>query len=386
MTSSRRPIALAVALGMLPPLLAPAVPAGAAARCATPAGVYRDAAGWAQRITDPSPIWPLSDGAGELLAVLGTGVDADNGQFRRGQVVAGSDTTDCDGRGTFAAGIVAAAPDPATTFNGMAPGTRILGLRYTQSTDGGASTDEPTPNALAEAIDRAVDARADVILVVVPTSRTSRALDSSVRDAVGRGVVVVSPAVADRPGTLSYPTSLPGVIGVGAHNQAGAPVQGEAGDHLWIAAPGEGLVSTAAGARGGIGQRWGVDDPTYAAAYVAGAAVLIHGYRPASTPAQIRDRLAATANRPPSGKRDPRLGWGVLDVRAAVTAELPGPTASGRPAEVAAPAVVVAAGPADPPARQRLPGILALLGLLGAVLSVLTVTVVRRGRARGWRP
>src|SRR6476469_4092469 len=90
-----------------------------------PAGVYRDAAGWAQRLTDPARIWPLTNGAGALVAVLGTGVDAGNTQFARGQVVAGSDGDDCDGRGTFAAGIVAARPNPSTTFTGMAPGASV---------------------------------------------------------------------------------------------------------------------------------------------------------------------------------------------------------------------------------------------------------------------
>jgi hypothetical protein len=285
----------------------------------------------------------------------------------------GSDTTDCDGRGTFAAGIVAARPNPATTFTGMAPGARVLGIRYTETTTDG-STNGPDPDALAGAIDHAVAAGAGVVLVVVPSLQTSPALETAVRKAVSRGVVVVSPAVADEPGLRSYPTSLPGVIGVGAHNRTGAPIQEETGDYVSIAAPGDALVSTAAGTAGGLGHRWGVHDPAFAAAYVAGAVVLVRAYRPGLTPAQILVRLTATANRPPGGGHDPRLGWGVLDVPAAVSAELPAASPG-----VAVPATVVpAAAPVRPAARPRLPGVLALLGLTAAVLVVVTGSVVGR--------
>ncbi|HYQ66643.1 MAG TPA: peptidase S8, partial [Actinophytocola sp.] len=113
MTGARLLVAIGVLMAVTPPAAAAAV-----RQCAVPAGVYRDAAGWAQRLTDPARIWPLTNGAGALVAVLGTGVDAGNTQFARGQVVAGSDGDDCDGRGTFAAGIVAARPNPSTTFTG----------------------------------------------------------------------------------------------------------------------------------------------------------------------------------------------------------------------------------------------------------------------------
>jgi hypothetical protein len=357
-------------------------PATAAAQCATPAGVYRDGIGWAQRLADPRRIWPLTDGSGQILAVLGTGVDQTNAQFGPGQVLPGSDGTDCDGRGTFAAGVVAARPDSSTTFAGMAPGVKVLALRYTESTGNATSGDGPDPDALAATIGRATDADAGVILVVVPALRTSPALDAAVRNALSRNVVVVSPAVADKPEARSYPTSLPGVIGVGAHDRAGLPVQVESGPHLVIAAPGNDLVSTSAGTGGKLGHRWGVSNPTFAAGYVAGAAVLVRAYRPALDPAQVLERLTRTANRSPAGGRDPRLGWGVLDVQAAVTAE----TAPGASAGTGPPtAVVPAAAPAKPPAHNRLPGVLAVLGVGLAGLAVVAVAVTRRGRARGWR-
>jgi len=360
------------------------LPAAAAAQCAVPAGVYREPVGWAQRLIGAPRIWPVADGSGQLVAVLGTGVDSDNAQFAPGQVLAGG-TGDCDGRGTFAAGIIGAQADPATTFAGIAPGTRILPVRYTQTTTGG---DAVGPDALAGALRRAVDAEATVALVAVAVPASSPALAAAVREALARDVVVVAPAVGDKPGSLSYPAALPGVVGVGAVDRDGAPVQVESGDHVSIAAPGSDLAGTSAGADGGLGHRWGVDEPAFAAAHVAGVVALLRSHRPDLTGEQVVTRLTLTANRPASGGHDPRLGWGVLDAYAAVTAELPagvaGPGAPpvSRPAE----AVRVAPGRVRTGPGDRVPGVLGVAGVILAGLVAAGAVTLRRGRARGWRP
>jgi membrane-anchored mycosin MYCP len=364
----------------------PVVSAGAASAppCVTPAGVYREPAKWAQRLTDASDVWPLADGEGQLVAVVGTGVDPSNPQFADRVTTLGASGDDCDGRGTFAAGIVAAQPDPATTFAGVAPGARLLGVKYTEATSGGAGA-EPDPDQLAAAITASVGGGATVVLVVLPAYRTSPALESAVRDAVAAGAVVVSPALSQKAGVRSYPTSLPGVIGVGAVDEAGAAVQQEAGDYISLAAPGADVVSTSAKTDGKVGHLWGLEDspPVYAsAAFVAGAAALIRSYHAGLTPEQVLDRLIATANRPPSGGRDSRLGWGVLDVPAAVTAELTDPSRRDlRPSTV-----TPAAAPAVPAPHDRAPGWLAVAGVVFGVLAIVGVRLYRRGRAAGWRP
>jgi membrane-anchored mycosin MYCP len=355
-----------------------AVPAraDAAAQCATPAGVYRDNVGWAQKLVDPARIWPLADGSGQVVAVVGTGVDKTNAQFGSDQIP--STVDDCDGRGTFAAGIVAAKPNAATTFTGIAPGAKISAIRYTQATDGSGG-DGPDPDALATAITEAIRDGATVVLVAVPASRSSRALDTAVAGALARDVVVVSPAAGTEAGVRSYPTALPGVVAVGAHDRAGAPVQAESGAYLSIAAPGADLVSTSAGADGELGHRWGITDPTFSAAYVAGVVALLRAYRPALEPADVLDRLIATASRPASGARDERLGWGTLNAYAAVADELPGGAAEPLSAGFAAPETVGA------PADRRPAGVLTILGVAMAALLAITLAVIRRGQARNWR-
>jgi hypothetical protein len=303
--------------------------AQAAAQCANPTGPYTGQLPWAQRLLDPPRIWPLATGTGQLVAVIGAGVDGANAQFAPGQVLAalevtpggGSGTADCDGRGTIAAGIIAARKNSQTAFSGIPPDVRILPIRYRGSE--GNSSDGGNPGALAAGIDAAVQARAKVILVAVPAVSDSPALASAVSRATVSGAVVISPAAATQQGARSYPTATPGVLAVGSVNQAGDAAQAESGDYIGISAPGAELVSTSAGADGALAHRFPVTDPVLATAYVAGAAALVRAYRPELTSDQVVPRLTLTANRPPSGTRDPKRGWGLLDAYAAASAEIP---------------------------------------------------------------
>ncbi|MEV6877783.1 S8 family serine peptidase [Amycolatopsis sp. NPDC051128] len=380
----RFPAALAVAglvaLGL--PVSAAAAPQ---AQCANPSGTYSGAVPWGQRLVDPARLWPLTRGDGQLVAVLGTGVDGRNSQFAPGQLEggAGTERTDCDGRGTIAAGIVGAQPDPSTTFAGVAPGAHLLPIRYLN----GSSSDGGDPGALAGAIDTAVNRHAGVILVAVPAAFDSPALSEAVTRARSAGAVVVSAASATQQGARTYPTATSGVLAVGSVNPAGEPVQTEAGDHVGVAAPGAELVSTSAGANGAVAHRWPVTDPGLAAAYVAGVAALVRAYHPGLTGDQVVTRLTLTAHRPPSGGHDPRLGWGVLDAYAAVSSTLPADVSppGAVPAAVPVPAVVPAAAPARRPSDVTA-GTIALAGVALAAAAGVTVAAVRRARRRHWRP
>ncbi|HEY0698471.1 MAG TPA: S8 family serine peptidase [Micromonospora sp.] len=389
------PVGARLVLGVLVGLvgaLAWTPPVGAApSGCARPVGVHTAAPTWATELLGPSRTWPLTTGSGVRVAVLGTGVDADNAQFRRGQVETGRDvltnragaTDDCDGRGTFAAGLIAARPDERTTFAGLAPGVSVLPVRYTQSTRQGDG--EVDPRRLAAAIDVAVAARARVIYVVLPAVRNSAELRAATARAAAADIVVVSPAVPGSPGrgATSYPTALPGVLAVGAFGPDGAVVSGEAGPYIGVAAPGRGLLSLSAGAGGALVHSPVVDDPVFAAAYVAGTAALVRAYRPELRAADVVRRIEATANRTAVEGRHPQLGWGMVDPYRAVTAE----GVEEAPGLVGGSTRPVAAARADTGTgndRRVVP--LALGGLTAALLIGIGTAVARRGRARGWRP
>ncbi|GAA2844313.1 S8 family serine peptidase [Crossiella cryophila] len=347
-------------------------PVAAAQQCAAPAGNYTGPVNWAQRLIGAERVWPLTDGAGQRIAVVAPGGVESAGQLA-GRVREAQ--SDCDGRGTFAAGIIAAPTDPGTTFAGIAPGSQVLSVRVPLG----------DPDSLAAGINRAVEGGATVIAVVSPSASGSGALSAAVRNAFSRNVVVVASAAGDKPGSRTYPGALPGVLAVGGIDANGSPVSAEGGEHISLAAPGSDLVSVSAGGRG---HRWGVGAPAFAVAYVAGAAALVRGYRSELTVEQVRTRLLVTASGA-GGAHDPLLGWGVLDAYSAVTAELPegiaAPVVGERPSAGPKPTVVIAAGPARTPRQDRLAGALAVLGVLAAGVAVVATAAARRGRARGWR-
>ncbi len=362
----------------------PTIANAANGSCVQPQGVYTKGTPWAQNLIDAPRIWPLSTGSGVTVAVLGTGVDPNNAQFAPGAVKPAISSTsgiggsaDCAGYGTFAAGIVAAQPNPSTTFAGTAPGAHILPVRYT---DTGPSNEQGAdPVALATAITDAVNAHASVILVAVPATTDDPALRAAVRAADAAGDVVVAPAIANQDGQSSYPAADPGTISVAALNESGAAARSESGA---IGAPGADLVGMAANSGGAVGQVWSLQDPSFAsAAYVAGVVALMRAYPPLSglTPDQIANRLSATASKPANAAN---LGAGIVNAYAAVTAELPAANGksdlSNRPVQVAA--ANNATGPAD-----RIAGLIAILGVLLAGLIVVAARSIRRARARGWR-
>jgi hypothetical protein len=313
------------------------------------------------------------------VAVLGTGVDAGNAQFSRGQVGAGVDltgsrqpaNTDCDGRGTFAAGIIAARVNPATTFSGIAPDATILPIRYAQTAEqNGAAID---PNQLAKAIQSAVSAGAKVVCVVVPPTVDSPMLHAAVVKARAADAVVVSPVATAQAtnGERTYPSTDELVLSVAAVAADGSAVSTQTGGYIDVAAPGKALTGLAAGAGRGLGHVWPVDDPAFAAAYVAGVVALLRSYRPSLSAAQVMRRIELTA----AGKQDARLGFGLVNPYAAVTAEGVDATASppaAQPQRVEPARVASSTGP------DRTAAVAAIGGVVLAVALALGTAVARR--------
>ena len=87
---------------------------------------------WAQQEFRPARLWGFTRGAGQVVAVVDSGVSATapalSGAVLPGlnAVTGGPGDTDCIGHGTFAAGIIAARPAPGAGFAGLAPAARIL--------------------------------------------------------------------------------------------------------------------------------------------------------------------------------------------------------------------------------------------------------------------
>lgn len=268
-------------------------------------------------------LWSQATGAGVKVAVVDTGVDADNPQLKEALLPGGEDfvgktdgTKDTVGHGTEVAGIIAAREAPGTGFSGIAPKAKILPIRYT----GGDSGEAGTAADMIKAIRYAVSKHVDIINISSDTAdkNSPAELRAAVENAVQEGIIVVAAAGNDGKGgkyEKTYPAAYPGVVAVGASDRNNERAEfSQSGHFVDIAAPGVGMVSTVPN-----GGQCVVDGTSFSAPYVAGVLALMEEkYGDDWTNQEIIARLKQTADRPGPG-HDAQLGWGVVDPVAALT-------------------------------------------------------------------
>ncbi|MGV0743579.1 type VII secretion-associated serine protease mycosin [Mycolicibacterium sp. XJ870] len=328
---------------------------------------------WANDYLRLAEAQKFATGAGVTVAVIDTGV---NGSPRvpaepGGDFVdaAGNGMSDCDAHGTMTASIIAGRPAPTDGFIGVAPDARLLSLRQTSVAfqPKGARQDPNDPNttqtagsirSLARAVVHAANLGAQVINISEAACyKVTRRIDESSLGAainyavnVKGAVIVVAAGNTGQdcsqnpppdPSTPSDPRGWkqvqtivspawydPLVLTVGSISQNGQPSNfSMSGPWVGAAAPGENLV--ALGYDGApINATPGEDGPvplngtSFSAAYVSGLAALLKQRFPDLTPAQIINRITATA-RHPGGGVDNYVGAGVVDPVAALTWKIP---------------------------------------------------------------
>jgi membrane-anchored mycosin MYCP len=370
---------------------------------------------------DLQAVQALTRGAGQRVAVIGTGVSPHR---RLPHLIGGGDyvssgdgTRDCDGSGTVIAGIIAAAPSPADdTFSGVAPAATVIGIRQSSTRFGTVS--DPSQlgvgdvDTLAAAVRTAADLGASVInvssmaCVPVESELDDRALGAALAYAVDvKNAVVITaagdtgdagkcPAQSDETSVAVSPAWYDDyVLTVASVNADGVPSTFSLpGPWVDVAAPGEAVLSVSpigdamANTVGGPHGSTPIAGTGYAAAVVSGLAALIRSRFPSWTPCQVMDRIKATAHHPPGG-RDGVVGSGVVDPLAAVSTGTPSAAGAPDPGAVAA-HIIPPQPPTQAPApaaeltgrRIALTGAAALLALLVVTLAGRTVTQRRLER------
>ncbi|AHH15751.1 type VII secretion-associated serine protease mycosin-like protein [Nocardia nova SH22a] len=376
-----------------------------------------------QRILDLDRAWKFSRGAGQKVAVIDTGVNRHprlpdlqpGGDF----VTAGDGTEDCDGHGTLVAGLIAARPSPEDAFSGVAPEAQILAIRQlslqyeaknhrdddTGKVAAGGYGDVLT---MAAAVVRAVDMGATVINISevscspAGSGTADGPLGAAVKYAADRNVVVVAAAGNLDQSACSVQNQTSGwngvstvispawfspyVLSVASTDPDGATSPFSIhGPWVGVAAPGRTIISldSKPGGTGLVDTEHGdegpltIDGTSFSAAFVSGLAALVRSRFPDLSAAQVIDRIERTAHNPGAG-RDDRVGFGLIDPLAALTAQLPPPAdrTGALPRAIAPPAPDP--GPDPVPRRVAVIGSIALLALL--VIGWAAALPYRRGR------
>ncbi|MET7710116.1 type VII secretion-associated serine protease mycosin [Micromonospora sp. NPDC005413] len=322
----------------------------------------------------------VSQGDGITVALPDSGVDRHpdlQGNLLSGKDViaggSGDGLTDKDGHGTGMAGLIAAGGGSDSGTVGIAPKAKILPIFCSPPGLDGET------EALAAAIEYAVSRGVDVISVSIAGGPSTR-LQEAVRMALQADVIVVA-AAGNAPSAqfVGYPARYPEVIAVGGIDRDGKRAAvSVTGPEIDVVAPAVDIYSTSIDGKYRKGT--GTSDAT---AIVAGAAALIRSKYPYLPAREVAHRLTATAvDKGPPG-RDDEYGYGVIDLVAALTADVPPLGFESVSAPAGAGPTTAGAQPGDDGSGATARG-LATLGVILAA-GVGWAVVVRR-RRRGDDP
>lgn len=203
---------------------------------------------WALSKLKTEAVWPSSQGAQQMVAVVDTGTSpepdlTDNlltgwdfiNQRADGRI-------DQNGHGTHVAGAIAAVANNNIGGAGLAPKTKVLPVRVLDATGSGYWSD------VANGIVYAVDQGAGVINLSLGGHIGDPSLETAIKYARSNGRVVVAAVGNDGTNTLTYPAAYPGVIGVAASDESDQVADfSNFGSAVDVTAPGVGILSTVPG-------------------------------------------------------------------------------------------------------------------------------------------
>jgi type VII secretion-associated serine protease mycosin len=319
---------------------------------------------WFHQFLKTEQAHQMTRGDGAIVAVIDTGIDATHPDLS-GSILEGTDLTsagdgrtDIDGHGTKMASLIVG----HGRVRGIAPAAKILPIRVIEEFAGRASK-------MSVGVRWAIEHGAKVISISSGTD-DNLLLRQEIQAAAAADVVVVA-AVGNQPEfrSVAYPAAIPGVVAVaGVDKNGDSAAVSVSGPEVVIAAPAVGISGASPG--NGYIDGEGTSDAT---AIVAGAVALIRAKFPQLKAPEVIRRLTATAiDKGPPG-HDPSYGFGVLDIVAALTAELPAATS---------PAAASSRAPsAQPPSTSdRFPWWILILAAVPVAAIVIIAVAWRRRR------
>jgi len=221
--------------------------------------------------------------------------------------VGSADIEDPNGHGTHVAGIIGATGNNGIGVAGVAWRARLMMVRILDQDTFGWESD------IIQGLNYAVANGAKVVNMNMGLATPGLLLTDAVGHAQARGVLLIA-AAGNGGGAVLYPEAYPGVISIGASDQANNRASFSAfGERLDLLAPGVDILSTWNGlpyfTRSGT---------SMAAPQVAGVAALLAARMPAASPAELRACSLRTALDAGAPGHDVSTGWGLLNAAAAL--------------------------------------------------------------------
>lgn len=306
---------------------------------------------YAVRITKAIDAWKAQLGSPEIkIAILDDGVDLAHEDLR-GRIVGSYDGIQqvsplqpipWEKHGTACAGLAAAVPNNGIGICGISNGCSLLAVRIGQPLNQDSAYWKTDSDIIARSIDWAWEQGADVLSnswSCAPSNRIYRAIERArTQGRNGKGAVIVAAAGNASSPTVSFPASLPEVLGISASNEYDEFKTRISADleHWWgsnygaeisVSAPGvHNMTTDITGAAGyASGNYYATFNGTSSACpIVAGTAALVLSANPALTEAEVRDIIQQTAEKVESHRyhyvagRNDQHGFGRVNVLCAV--------------------------------------------------------------------
>jgi subtilisin family serine protease len=256
-------------------------------------------------------------------AVIDTGIDLNHPDLA-GRVTAGpnfvadnTDPQDDHFHGTHVAGTIGAASDNGLGVAGVDWGVRLLAVKV-MNANGQGSTCDITAGMVAS-----VEAGVKVMnMSIGAAGACPAAFVAALSFANQRGTLAI--AAAGNSGAAFNPPSAPadcaGVMGVAATDQLNKPAAfSNYGSYVTVAAPGVQILSTFIDVKKNVHAYAYLDGTSMAAPFVTGLAALLFSKHPDWTPAQVSQRIVATASDLGPKGWDPHYGAGLINVAKALS-------------------------------------------------------------------
>lgn len=288
--------------------------------------------------------WDVTQGAAVTVAVLDTGVDVAHADLSA-QHVAGwnffantANTSDVYNHGSKVAGAIAASFNNGLGVAGVAGKARFMPIKISDDSGYGSWS------AMAQGLTHAADAGVRVANISYMVGGVASVQSAAQYMKNKNGLVFVS---AGNTGGLVNDAVTTALIPVASTTTSDARSSFSAyGANIALAAPGQGIYTTAKG-----GSYGSVSGTSFSSPVAAGVAALVMAANPALSSAQVEHILFTTAVDLGAAGRDPYFGHGRVDAAAAVQAALNTPAA-----DTQAPNVSIA----NPVANSTVSGLVAV--------------------------